>query len=255
MNRVLRSFLAIVVALSGAAFFGTVALFAGIPRASDRAHAWCTRNLSRLVLRVFGVRLNVGGMSPEETRLPRYYAGNHQSALDILVLMSALRGNLRFMAKRSLFRIPVFGWAMSRHGHIPIDRTDARTAAQVLQGLVDRLREHPVSLAVFPEGTRSSDGRLLPFRPGAMKIAQRAGLAVVPFAVDGTLLIHQRKSLRIQPGPVRLTFGRPIPAEEVAAMSSRELAERVFAEVARMMGQEEISQPPGVTPVGEEART
>jgi 1-acyl-sn-glycerol-3-phosphate acyltransferase len=97
--------------------------------------------------------------------------------------------------------------------------------------MIERTKRRPVSLAMFPEGTRSVDGHLLPFRKGAMKICKRAGLAVVPFAISGSVQIHRRGSLRICSGPVRISFAEPITANEVAAMSTTELHDRILRAV------------------------
>lgn len=238
----LRSLFALLAAGGGGFVFGGLALLMGLGSPSDAAQAFNALWFARTVFWGAGVRLRVEGADriPEGTAC--FFAGNHQSDLDIPVMMYARRGHVRFMAKASLFRIPVFGWAMARYGHIAINRADVRASAPALERLVERLRNHPVPFVVFPEGTRSDDGRLLPFRAGAMKICQRAGLPVVPFAIDGTLAIHGRRSLRVHPGPVRLIFGAPIPAEEAMSMSSRELAGRVQTEVARLLGQDLKSQ-------------
>ncbi len=182
---------------------------------------------SRLIFLVAGVRLTIVGAEHIADHTPRFFVGNHQSAVDIPILITALRGRVRFMAKDSLFRIPLFGQILARYDYVPIDRSRARRALESLDAMIERIRRRPVSLAVFPEGTRSVDGTLLPFRRGAMKICQRAGLAVVPFAISGSVAIHRRGVFRISPGPVRISFATPIPADEVSAMSSTELHDRV----------------------------
>ncbi len=162
--------------------------------------------------------------------------GNHQSALDIPILVVALRGRVRFMAKSNLFHIPVFGWALWRYGYVPIHRTQPRRTRERLQRMFGELGRKPISFVLFPEGTRSSDGRLLPFRKGAMKICQRGGLPVVPFCIDGSVAVCPRNQLRVHPGPVRLTFFREIPVPEVASMSTAELHDRVRESIAEGLG-------------------
>jgi len=196
------------------------------------SHVW-----SRCVLWAAGVRLTIEGAEGIASPGARYFIGNHQSALDIPVIVTALRGDVLFMAKDSLFRVPVFGWLLGKYGYIPIYRTNPRKTRAILDRMVDRLRTTPFALAVFPEGTRSRDGRLLPFRKGAVKIGQRAGLEVVPFSIDGTMAVGHPDRFRAVPGPVRLTFHRPIPAEEVKAISTEELHNRVREAVLQGLGQ------------------
>ena len=110
---------------------------------------------------------------------------NHQSALDISVLLSHLPVPFKFVAKRELFRIPVFGRAIKKAGYINIDRDNPREALKAIEEAVARIRGG-TSVLIFPEGTRSRDGNLLPFMKGAFSLATRAGVPVVPLAVIGT---------------------------------------------------------------------
>lgn len=197
---------------------------------------WGSYLWSYSVLTAAGVRLTVEGTEQRPQGTSCFFVGNHQSALDIPILIVALRGRVRFLAKDSLFRIPIFGWALSRYEHVPIQRSRPRATLRRLAAMIDRIRRHPMSLVVFPEGTRSPDGRLLPFRMGAMKICQRAGLGVVPFSIDGSLAVHQRARFRVRPGSVRLVFAPPIPAGEVTAMTAGELHDRVREAMARGLG-------------------
>ncbi len=193
---------------------------------------------SRVILLLAGVKLHVEGKEAISDGVPRFFMGNHQSALDIPIIMAALNGHVRFMAKDTLFRIPLFGWILYRYGFAPIKRTNPRVTLRSLERMLERLRRNPISMAVFPEGTRSRDGRLLPLRRGTMKVGQRSGLPVVPFSIDGSIAVHHRDHFAAHPGPVRLVFAEPIPAEEVAAMTTTELHHRVVSTIARQLGQE-----------------
>jgi 1-acyl-sn-glycerol-3-phosphate acyltransferase len=216
---------------------GIPVLVLGLAYPSRRIMAWAANLWARAMLLACGVRLVIEGAEAVSDGQPRFYLGNHQSALDIPVIICALRGDVRFMAKNSLFAIPIFGWILSRYGYVPVDRGHARRSHASLTRMVERLRARPISFAVFPEGTRSRDGRLQPFRKGTMKICRRSGLPVVPFSIDGTVSVHHRDEfLRARPGVVRLIFGRPIPSEEVAAMSDAELLERVRGVISAQLG-------------------
>lgn len=215
---------------------GTIALLVGLVYPSRRVIAFAAVVWSRVVLSLAGVRLTIEGKELVGDRVARFYMGNHQSALDIPILLMALDGHVRFMAKDTLFRIPVFGWVLLRYGYAPINRSNPRVTLRTIERMLERLHRDPISIAVFPEGTRSSDGRLLTFRRGTMKVGQRSGLPVVPFSIEGSLAVHNRERFAANPGPVKLIFGVPIPAEEVAAMSTPELHDRVKATIARQLG-------------------
>jgi len=216
---------------------GTAAFLIGLVYPSRRVVAFAAVVWSRVILFLTGVRLTIEGNELVTDRVPRFFMGNHQSALDIPILLVALDGHVRFMAKDTLFRIPVFGWVIRRYGYAPIDRSSPRVTFRTIERMLERLHRDPISIAVFPEGTRSSDGRLLTFRRGTMKVGQRSGLPIVPFTIDGSLAVYNREHFAANPGPVKLIFAEPIPADEVAAMSTTELHDRVKAIIARQLGQ------------------
>jgi 1-acyl-sn-glycerol-3-phosphate acyltransferase len=116
---------------------------------------------------------------------PYVICSNHQSAADIFVL-SVLHGHWKFIAKSSLFWIPIFGWGMRAIGNIPVDRARPSSARRMIE-LCHRWLERGVSVLIFPEGTRSTDGELLPFKDGAFSIAIASGRPVLPVVIDGTI--------------------------------------------------------------------
>lgn len=237
---------------------GLPLLFLGFVYPSHRALALGSWIWAKGILLFSGVRLTVVGREKVSDGGARFFIGNHQSALDIPIVLAGLDGHVRFMAKESLFRIPLFGWVIRRYGYAPIDRSNARNTLRTLDTMLERIRKRPVSLAVFPEGTRSRDGRLAAFRRGSIKIAQRAGLPVVPFSIDGSIKVHHKDRFEAHPGPVTLTFGEPISAELVATLSQNELHDRVREEIARQLGQvEECCSSEGLggaSPVREEVQ-
>jgi len=231
----IRAYLAIFVWGVFLIVLGIPVLIAGLVYPSRRVIAWAAALWGRIMLAICGLRLTIEGLEHTCGDAPKFYMGNHQSALDIPILIVALKGDVRFMAKSTLFRYPIFGWLLWRYGYAPIDRASPRTTLKSLDRMLGRVRRRPISVAVFPEGTRTYDGSMLPFRQGTMKICQRSGFPAVPFCIDGSYRVNPRERIRAYPGPVRLTFGQPIPADVVAAMSPAELHARVCESVAQML--------------------
>jgi 1-acyl-sn-glycerol-3-phosphate acyltransferase len=142
---------------------------------------------------------------------PAIYAANHASAIDIWAAVAAIPRGVRFVAKSEMFRWPVFGWYMTVGGHIPVDRRDHARAVASLAQAAARVRAG-TSLIVFPEGTRSRDNLVHAFKKGPFVIAAQAGVPVVPIAITGAGKVTPKDLLHVHPGPVRVTFGRPVTA-------------------------------------------
>jgi len=191
---------------------------------------------SRGILTAAGVRLYVEGAENIPSDYRCFFAGNHQSALDIPLMAVVSRGHARFMAKRSLFQIPWFGWILSLSGFIPVDRGDARKVKASVDDMLRRLQKRPIAMVVFPEGTRSRDGSLGSFKHGSLNVCRRAGMPIVPFAIDGSVRVHKPKTFRIVPGVVRVAIGEPIATEQAAQRPTKELAEIVRGRVAELLG-------------------
>ncbi len=168
------------------------------------------RTWSRILLAVAGVRVETGGLEHLRPDAPQVVAANHQSLLDILALFAALPVSLRFVAKAELSRFPVFAGAMRRAGHVFIDRTDRRQAVEAVRRAGERMRDEGLALAVFPEGTRSEDGRLRRFRRGAFSLAIETGAELVPVAVEGGAELLPRGGRRLRPGTIRIRCAEPV---------------------------------------------
>jgi 1-acyl-sn-glycerol-3-phosphate acyltransferase len=225
-----------------AVLLGGVALVVGLVCAPRGLMNLFSRLWSRVILLLSGVRLRIVGAERSAAVRPAFFMGNHQSDLDIPIIICALKGRVRFMAKDSLFRIPLFGWVIRRYGFVPVDRANVRRSLDALKGMLAGLKTRPISMTAFPEGTRSRDGRLLPFRRGTLKIAQQSGLPVVPFAIDGSIDVHH-PDVRwvVRPGTVTLTLGEPIAADRAFAMDQDELQEEVVRVIAAALGQPAVN--------------
>lgn len=190
------------------------------------ARAW-----GRLLLRAWGVRVRVRG-AERAPRGPAVYAANHGSALDIPVLFGYLPAEFRVIHKRSLYWAPIVGQYLYLGGHIGIHRGRPFQARRSLERAAARIRAG-TSVAVFPEGTRSRDAAVRPFKRGIFVIAIQAGVPVVPISLAGVKAVAPRGLLRLRPGTVTLTVHGPCRTEGLGIEDAAALAERVRAEVAR----------------------
>jgi len=188
---------------------GLGALVGVIPPRGD----W-TRNLARwwarFILWSGFIRVRVEGAARVPADVPVVFMSNHESWLDIPVLMATIPGQVRFLAKKSLFSIPFLGWAMRAMGFIPVDRENRRTAIKSFETAAARIRAGR-SVLVFPEETRTSDGKLLPFQRGGFLIALKAALPIVPVGIDGARRCMPKYNYLLRPGRITVRFGEPIP--------------------------------------------
>ncbi|GAW68405.1 1-acyl-sn-glycerol-3-phosphate acyltransferase [Geoanaerobacter pelophilus] len=154
--------------------------------------------------------------------------GNHQGNFDIFALTLAIPRLFSWIAKEELFKVPVFGAAMRRAGYIPLDRSDGRKALKSMKQAAERIASG-TSVVIFPEGTRTKDGKLLPFKRGAFLLAAKAGVPIVPFTINGSWAINPRNRLELWPGTISVSFGAPIAVKPGA---EGELMEQVREAIA-----------------------
>ena len=148
---------------------------------SGRNYAWFARLWARLALALSGSCVTLHG-SENLPPGPVIFMSNHQSNFDILALLVTMPRHIHWIAKKELFDIPVFGLSMRRGGYIPLDRGDGRKAMRSMDDAARMIRNGR-SVVMFPEGTRSPDGRLLPFKRGGFILARKAGVPVVPVTI------------------------------------------------------------------------
>ena len=168
-----------------------------------------------LILKACRVKVDITGsenLSPENSYI---ITSNHQSYFDIFVLLARLDTGFRFIAKKSLFNIPFLGRSMKRLGYIPIDRENLRSALKSVKKSTEMLK-NKTSILIFPEGTRSPDGKLSSFKKGGLNMFLKQGnMTVLPVVIKGTINILRKNSLAVHPGQtVELHILKPIDAAE-----------------------------------------
>lgn len=203
---------------------GTISLVSTFfDRSGDTGH-WCARTWSTLILKTTGVRVSVRGVEQLDRRRSYVLAVNHQSIYDIPILFASIPLQLRIVAKASLGSIPFLGWHLRRTGHLLVDRK--KPGADIVQKM-RRLVSESHSLIVFPEGTRSADGRVGRFKKGSFLVAIEVGLPVVPVSVSGSRHIMTKGRLMVCPGDVQVTIHAPIPTADVKRADLIQFGERV----------------------------
>jgi 1-acyl-sn-glycerol-3-phosphate acyltransferase len=203
---------------------GTMSLVSTLfDRSGDTGH-WCARTWSSLILKTTGVRVSVRGIEHLDARRSYVLAVNHQSIYDIPILFASIPLQLRIVAKASLGSIPFLGWHLQRTGHLLVDRK--KPGADIVQKM-RRLVSESHSLIVFPEGTRSADGRVGRFKKGSFLVAVDARLPVVPVSISGSCHVMTKGRLMVRPGDVQLTVHAPIPTADLQRRNLIEFGERV----------------------------
>lgn len=211
---------------------GIPCLIISIFQPQGEANYWIIRKWARLILRTCGVKIEVNGIENLPAGGSLILMSTHKSHFDIPVLVSEVPRQFRIVGKDVLFKIPIFGWILSAAGYVRVDRSDPKQAFASL----DRAAESVAGgmpLLIFPEGTRSPDGTLGSFKKGGFVLATKAGAPVVPVVVDGTFHVLPRSSLRVCPGPVKVTFCPPIDTSAYSYESKEELMGRVRLAMSR----------------------
>lgn len=192
------------------------------------------RYWGKVISRFAGMRVKLRGGEHLEPGRPYILAANHQSQFDIFALQGYLNIDFRWLAKKELFDIPVFGYAMRRAGYIAVDRSHGREALKSLYAAAERIAAG-ASVIIFPEGTRSPDGNLQEFKSGGMVLAIKSGVPIVPVAISGTHKIMPKGKLLARPGSVTITIGAPIATSVFKVSQKQELAKLLHDEVATLL--------------------
>ena len=199
-----------------------------LSRRSPWVTIWASRLWSPALLWAGGAKLSVEGLENIPLNQAVIFVSNHQSTVDIPVLFSVLPLNLRFVAKHVLGYVPFLGWYLRLTGFILINRSDRKKAIQQLERAALQIRAG-TSIIVFPEGTRSKTGEVLPFKKGAFSLALKAGVPICPIAIEGSGRLMPKNSWNIRPGPIRVKIGAPIDIS--ALKDAAQLAELVRGHV------------------------
>jgi 1-acyl-sn-glycerol-3-phosphate acyltransferase len=184
-----------------------------------------------------GCAVKVSGQENLSPGQPYVFVCNHSSALDIPVLFKILPSNFRWIAKKELFAIPLFGWALRAAGYVPMDRSNRRASMQSLADASARIKAG-ASVVIFPEGTRSRDGKLGEFKSGGFLLALSARQPVVPTLIRGANRILPPGLIFLRPGRIEVRIGRPIALDNLDLKQRDELARLVRNEIIKLDNRE-----------------
>ncbi len=222
----IRTIFAWAVGLMATVIMGIAAILLSFFDSSGNASHLAARLWGKIQLRTTGSRVTLQGLEHLDPRKSYIVVSNHQSFFDIFSLLGHLPLQFRWIAKAELFRIPLLGWAMTRTGYIRIDRDSPKKAYRSMLRAAEKVRDG-VSILIFPEGTRSPDGILQPFKKGVFLIALKSQAPILPVAIRGTRDIMRKNDWRAYPGHVEIRIFPPIPTAGFSTDKEAELSAQV----------------------------
>ena len=202
-----------------------VILVSFVTAGGDTAHK-VGRIWAKCILALSNIRVTVKGLSNLKPGRSYIYMANHMSNFDIPVLQAFLPVQFRWLAKAELYKIPVFGYAMKRAGYISIDRSDRKSAIESLNKAVKIIRDG-ISVVIFPEGTRSRNHNIQPFKKGGFFLAVDSGVPIIPIIIHGTERIMPKKQMLIKPGNVTLEIAKPINSSDYTRKTKNDLMDKI----------------------------
>ena len=194
---------------------------------------WCPWMWSKCILWTFGIKVTVKGLENIDLNQPYIFVSNHASMADIPTVMVALNGKVNIVFKKELTWVPIWGWAL-RYGHfIMIDRSNPRDAMTSIERAAQTIRSGQ-SVILFPEGTRTVNGKLQPFKRGAFTLAAKSGVPVVPMIINNTFGIMPKGSLNVKRADISVILEKPIPTDKLESKTDElELIDKVHREIEK----------------------
>ena len=192
---------------------------------SGQSAYYLTKTWVWIVSKAMGLTFSVQGAEKVVPGTSYIVTPNHQSNVDIMGLLKTLPFRYRWVLKKELLKIPLFGWSLARSGAICLDRSNPRQAVEQLRAGTSKL-SNGWSMLIYPEGTRTRDGKLGPFKKGAFMMAVQTGIPILPVTSNGAFKIMPKQSLHFRPGHITLTIGDPISTEGLTEEDVPELMEK-----------------------------
>jgi len=172
-------------------------------------------NWSKIILKVGKINFNINGLKNIDLRKSYFFVPNHESALDIPLVFASIPMHVVSVAKIELSRIPFFGWSMIAGGHFFVDRSNHKKAMRSIEKARISMNKNPRSVFLFPEGTRSLDGKVGRFKKGGLKLAIDLGVPIVPIGIVGTNQFQSNLKKGLNIGNIELNIGKPIQTKKI----------------------------------------
>jgi 1-acyl-sn-glycerol-3-phosphate acyltransferase len=226
-------------------------------RRSSKAKCACRENPShwaRRVARAANMEVTLEGAEHLSCDRAAVLVANHQSWMDVVALLGYLPVDVRFVIKKELEKVPLFGACFKTCGHISVDRKDRQAAIESLQQAGKLMRDERPTIIMFAEGTRSPSGELQPFKKGPFVLALETGVPIVPVAIVGSRDVMRKHSLVVRPGPVRVRIGAPIAVAGLSIEDRDALTDVAHDAVARLKAGAPLEGPWGSPPAQKRKR-
>ena len=196
--------------------------------------SWIAITWSKILLYIGGIDYKVFGLNNLDPNRSYLFAANHESALDIPLVFASLPYHIVAVAKIELKRIPIFGWSMMAGGHFFVDRKNSKRALKSLEHAKTSILNNPRSIIIYPEGSRSNDGYIKPFKKGGIVLAIDMNLPVVPVALCGTRKCLGDKKFTLNNNTIEMRIGKPIETNVLGYEDRNKFVENVRDEVVRL---------------------
>jgi 1-acyl-sn-glycerol-3-phosphate acyltransferase len=205
---------------------GSVVIGAYLFDRSGKAGHRIARRWAKIILWATGVRVSIEGLEQVPKEGSYVFMSNHQGSYDIFALHGYLPFDFKWLAKKELFSIPFFGWTLAAAGYISIDREGNRDTVKAMNEAARRIHDG-MSVLIFPEGSRSPDGLIQPFKKGGFSLAIKSKAPIVPVSIAGSREIMPKGQKVASPGKIRIRVGAPIHTQECTLRDWNELMKRV----------------------------
>ena len=235
----IRSFLALVLGSLGTAVTSVISMIIMLFDRQGKSVQFIMSKWAWFLLKLAGVKIEVNGLenlTPGESYI---FISNHASLLDIPTVCLGLPFQLRFLAKKELFKIPLFGPALLSAGHIKIDRGNLESAVKSLKEAAIVLKKRGYSALVFAEGTRSLNGEVGRFKKGGVILALSMGIPIVPVSISGSASLAAKGVYLVKSGKIKMTIGKPISTEGKDVSARHQLVSTVRDEVIKNLVEED----------------
>ncbi len=199
---------------------------------SGRAGHGVARLWAKVIVWVSGVKVKIEGLEHVRGEGPYLFMSNHQGAYDIFALEGHLPFHFKWLAKKELFSIPVLGWAMAAAGYISIDREGTRKTVEAMNEAARKIQKG-MSVVVFPEGSRSPDGSIQPFKKGGFSLAIKSKVPIIPISITGSREIMPKGKWAASPGEIRIRIDHPIETQQYSLKDRKFLMEKVSQAISK----------------------